>query len=136
MQNGLAGLLAESILKVLAVVGGEEVPGDGLTTVLVYSLQNLAGQSISLSFVGRWASDRSDLVTRGVTETGEEGEELGANGGRGLLLEDDLVELGGTGDLEARLISIGTSDDLGAQGVVPWSGCSSDAWQWCRPGFE
>lgn len=44
MHDGLASLLAESILKVLAVVGGEVITSDGLTAVLVYSLEDLYTQ--------------------------------------------------------------------------------------------
>lgn len=73
MHDGLSSLLSESALKVLAVVLREVVPGDGLTTILVYSL--------------------GDLVSSGVSETGEEREELLAKGSSGLVLEDDGVEL-------------------------------------------
>jgi hypothetical protein len=41
----------------------------------------------------------TNLVTSGVSQTGEQGGELAANGGIGVLLEDDLVELCGGGDL-------------------------------------
>lgn len=79
VHDGLARLLAKSVLKVLAVVGAEEVTGDGLTAVLVDALEN--------------------LVAGGVAETGEERDEFATEGGLGLVLEDDLVKLGGVGDL-------------------------------------
>lgn len=60
-------------------MGAEEVAGNGLAAVLVDALE--------------------DLVAGGVAETGEEGDELLAEGGVGGLLEDDLVELSGVGDL-------------------------------------
>lgn len=79
MHDSLASLLSESLLKVLAVVLGEVVSRDGLSTILVDSLE--------------------DLVTGGVTQTGEQREELASNSGAGLVLEDDLVQLAGVGDL-------------------------------------
>lgn len=89
MHNSLAGLGTEGLLKVLAVVLGEVVAGNGLATVLVYPLE--------------------DLVTRSVAETGEERDELAAKGSGGLVLEDDLVELSIVDDLERegqRLVRI------------------------------
>lgn len=80
MHNGLASLLAESRLEILAIVDTEPVASDGLTTVLVHTLE--------------------DLVTGSVAETGEEGDELAADGGGGGVLEDDLVQFAGTGNLE------------------------------------
>ena len=79
MHDGLARLLAKGRLKILAVVLGEHVARHGLAAILVYPLQ--------------------DLVAGGVAQAGEEGEELAAKGGGGLVLEDDLVELAGVGDL-------------------------------------
>lgn len=79
MQNSLAGLLSESLLKVPAIVLGEEVSGHGLSTILVNSLE--------------------DLVTGGVSQTGEQREELATDAGTGLVLEDNLVQLAGAGDL-------------------------------------
>ena len=80
MHDGLARLLAERPLKVLAVVLREIVARHGLTAILVYPLQ--------------------DLVTGGVAQAGEQREELAADGRAGLVLEDDLVELAGAGDLQ------------------------------------
>lgn len=80
VQNSLAGLGAEHVLEALAVVDGQVVTDHGLATVLVHTLQH--------------------LVAGGVAETGEQGDELGASRGRGLALEDDLVELLGVGDLQ------------------------------------
>lgn len=73
VHDGLSGLLAEYVLELGAVVLAEEVPGNGLATVLVYPLQN--------------------LVSGGVSQTGEEGDELLAGAGVGLVAEDDGVEL-------------------------------------------
>lgn len=79
MHDSLASLLAKRILKVLAVVHAEPVTGDRLTSILVYALE--------------------DLVAGSVAKTGEEGEELATDGRRGLVLEDDLVELANIGNL-------------------------------------
>lgn len=83
VHDGLASLLAKGSLKVLAIVDAEPVAGDGLTTVLVYTLK--------------------DLVAGGVAQTGEEGDELAADGGGGLVLEDDLVQFASVGDLEEEM---------------------------------
>lgn len=79
MHDGLASLLSERRLEVLAVVLGEVIAGDGLTAILVDSLE--------------------DLVASGITQTGEQGDELSRERGAGLVLEDDLVQLGCAGDL-------------------------------------
>ena len=79
VHNGLASLLAKGILEVGTIVLGQEITGDGLTTVLVDSLE--------------------DLVTGCIAQTGEEREELAADGRIGSVLEDDLVQLAGIGDL-------------------------------------
>lgn len=81
MHNSLASLLAEGILKVGAIVLAQEVPRNRLTTVLVNALK--------------------DLVASGVSQTGEQGDKLPADGCAGLVLEDDLVQLASIGDLEA-----------------------------------
>ena len=73
VHDGLARLLAEGILKVLAVVGVEVVAGHGLAAVLVDALQH--------------------LVAGGVPEAGEQREELPRNRCVGLVLEDDGVEV-------------------------------------------
>lgn len=79
MHDGLAGLLAKGILKVLAVVLAQEVARNGLATVLVYSLQ--------------------DFVSGGIAQTWEQRHKLSSKGRRGLVLEDDLVQLAGGGNL-------------------------------------
>lgn len=79
MHDGLAIALAESAVEEVAVVLGQVVAHEGLTTVLVHSLH--------------------DLVGGGISETGEEGEEAGTEGSGGLVLEDDRVEVAGRGDL-------------------------------------
>lgn len=79
VHDGLASLLAEGVLEVLTIVFTEEVSGHGLTSVLVDSLQ--------------------DLVAGGISQTGEQGDELLAGRHRGLVLEDDGVQLAGACDL-------------------------------------
>lgn len=79
MHDGLASLLAKGTLKVGTIVLREVITGHRLTTVLVYSLEN--------------------LVTSGVSQTREERDKLSSDGSSGLVLEDDLVQLSGAGDL-------------------------------------
>lgn len=79
VHDGLAGALSEGAVERLAVVLSEVVAHEWLATVLVHSLQ--------------------DLVCCCVAETREEREEAGAHRGIGRVSEDDLVELGGRGDL-------------------------------------
>lgn len=81
-HHRLSGLGAEGALEVGAVVLGEVVAHEGLSAVLVDSLE--------------------DLVACGVAESGEEGEELLAYGGSRFVFEDDLVELCDGGDLAVR----------------------------------
>lgn len=79
VHNGLAGTLAKGVVELVAVVLCEVIANERLTTVLVDSLKDLVGCCVS--------------------ETGEEREEAGSCRCIGLVLEDDLVELGGRGDL-------------------------------------
>lgn len=79
MEHGLARLLAESALEVLAVVQGQVVARDGLAAVLVDALE--------------------DFVAGCVAEAGEERDELSAGGGAGFVFEDYGFELGDAGDL-------------------------------------
>ena len=79
MHNRLAIASSKRSVKVVTVVFGEEVPCEGLAAVFVDALE--------------------DFVGGGVAEAGEEGEEAGGDGGGGGVAEDDLVELGGGGDL-------------------------------------
>lgn len=81
MHNGLAGLFAKGILKVGAIVLAQVVSRNRLTAVLVNALE--------------------DLVASGVSQAREQGDKLPADGCAGLVLEDDLVQLASTGDLEA-----------------------------------
>lgn len=132
MHDGLASLLAEGILKILAIVLVQEVSGNGLSTVLVDSLKH--------------------LVAGGVAQTGEQGDELLSGRGGGRIPEDDLVQLAGIGNLESRKVNgrvrsklvRGRGDvetrgrgDEGTKGergsFLRESGCSSIAWQWCPP---
>jgi hypothetical protein len=72
VHDGLSSLLAEGLLELGAVVLAKVVASNGLTTILVYALE--------------------DLVSGGVAQTGEERDKLLANGSIGLVLEDDGVE--------------------------------------------
>lgn len=83
MHDGLTITPSECSIEVVPVVLGEEVAREGLPAVLVDALE--------------------DFVGSGVAEAGEEGEEAGCNGGGGGFAEDDLVELGGGGDLVGRI---------------------------------
>ena len=85
MHDSLAIALAKGVVELVAVVLGQVVADKGLTAVLVHSLE--------------------DLVRSCVTETGEEREESSAGSCVGLVLEDDLVELGSVGDLDEKRIS-------------------------------
>ena len=85
VHDGLAGTLAESIVEVGTPVLSEVIASERLTTVLVDTLEN--------------------LVPGGVTQTGEERGELAAERGVGVLLEDNLVQTGGGGNLTQRTIS-------------------------------
>lgn len=110
VHDSLARLLAECRFEVLGVVLGQEITGHGLTAILVYALE--------------------DLVPRRVAQTGEQGDELAADGSGGLVLENDLVQLAGAGDLGGYRLDGGgfTCYGLG-ENPVPWSGCSSTASQ-------
>ena len=79
VHDRLSGTLTEGEVKLVTVVGTEVVTDEGLTSKLVDALEN--------------------LVTGGVSETGEEGEELTPGGRRGVFLEDYGVECIGRGDL-------------------------------------
>lgn len=79
VHDSLAITLAESRVEEVAVVLGQVVAHEGLTTVLVDTLH--------------------DLVGSGIAETGEEREETRADGSGGLVLEDDRVELGHANNL-------------------------------------
>lgn len=70
----------------------------------------------------------TNLVTGSVAETGEEGGELAADGGISVLLENDLLEIGGRSDLEAtQLITIAAHTFAIWTPNSPGSGCSSTA---------
>jgi hypothetical protein len=114
VHNGLAGLLAKSILEVGAIVLGQEITSDRLTTVLVDSLE--------------------DLVTGGVSQTREERNELSSDRSGSLVFEDDLVQLPGTRDLKIEVSIICSCAGIEMDGCfLHETGCSSIASQWCRP---
>jgi hypothetical protein len=114
VHNSLASLLAKSILEVRAIVLGQEITSDGLTTVLVDSLE--------------------DLVTGGVSQTREERNELSSDRSGCMVPENDLVQLARTRYLKTE-VSINCPcarvDTCGA--FLHETGCSSIASQWCRP---
>lgn len=88
VHNSLSGLLAKGRLKVLAIVLTKEIAGNGLTTILVDSLK--------------------DLVAGSIAQTGEQRDELAADGGRSVLPEDDLVQLARVGNLRRVTVSDAT----------------------------
>ncbi len=75
MHNRLASLLPECTFKVTPVVFRKIISGNWLTTILVYSLQ--------------------DLIPCRISKTGEEREEFPPKGGICRFPEDDLVQLAG-----------------------------------------
>jgi hypothetical protein len=79
VHDSLAVALAESRVEEVAVVLGQVVAHEGLTTIFVDTLQ--------------------DLVASGIAEAREEREEAGTDGGSGLVLEDNRVELGDADNL-------------------------------------
>jgi hypothetical protein len=79
VHNGLARLLAKSRLKVLAIMQRQKISRHGLSSVLVYPLE--------------------DLVSGRIAQSRKEGHELARNGSASLVLENDLVELARIGDL-------------------------------------
>lgn len=85
VHDGLASLLAKGVLEVFAIMLAEPVTGHGLTAVLVYTLK--------------------DLVAGGVAKTGEQREELAAGRCGGCVLEDDLVQFAGIGNLDWEAVS-------------------------------
>lgn len=111
MHNGFSIALSEGIVKLVTVVLSQVVTGERLTAVLVDTLENLLSRIISLmrgQSRGEFDFPRvTNLVTRGVTQTGEERGELATGGGIGVLLEDDFFKFGGGGDLKGSRISDG-----------------------------
>lgn len=95
MHDGLASSLSESIVEGGTVVLGEVVTSEGLTTVLVDSLEDLFGTSQRNPRLLTRIHSTTNLVTSGVAETGEQGGKLAADGSISVLLKDNLVELRG-----------------------------------------
>lgn len=79
MHDSLSAGLSESILKLGSVVLGKVVANEGLSSVLVNTLENLVSGSVSKSR--------------------EEREELLSGGGGGVVLEDNGLKLGKSGNL-------------------------------------
>jgi hypothetical protein len=99
VHNSLACTLAEGLIEVGAVVQGQVVACERLTTVLVDTLKNLEIQN-RVSCISLHVGSRvTNLVTRGVTKTGEQRGELASDRSIGVLLEDDLLESGSIGYL-------------------------------------
>lgn len=73
VHHSLPCLFSESCLKVLTVVQAQIIPCNRLATIFINSLE--------------------DLIARGVTQTGEEGEELSGEWCVCFVFEYDLVQL-------------------------------------------
>jgi hypothetical protein len=100
VHNSLACTLAEGLIEVGAVVLGQVVACERLTTVLVDTLKNLGIQNhVSCMPLHVGSRGVTNLVTGGVTKTGEQRGELAGDRSVGVLLEDDLLESGSIGDL-------------------------------------
>ena len=107
---------------------GEVIPDEGLTSILVNSLQNLA----SVNITPRLRTQVSNLVSCGVSKTREEGEELATSWRSSFVLEDDCVQLGGGGNL-AESVNCFNLNYTPAMDLVPFRDCSLTALQLCRP---
>lgn len=95
VHDRLPCLRAKHPLEVVPIVLREVVPGNRLPTVLVHPLKDLQKRrpSANDSYPSRCALDSTNLVTRRISETGEEREELGPQTRSRLLLENNLVQL-------------------------------------------
>jgi hypothetical protein len=80
VHDGLSSLLAEGVLKLGAVVLTKIIASNGLTTILVYALE--------------------DFVSGGISQTREERDELLPNRSMGLILENYGVEFIDAVDLQ------------------------------------
>jgi len=79
------------------VVCGKVVADERLTTVLVDTLEDL---NKCQRPVHRWGQRSKHLVCSGISKTWEQGEESAGYRRRGLVLENDGVELRNGGNLE------------------------------------
>jgi len=95
-HHGLASFLAKGILERRPVVLLKVIADKGLSSILVHSLQNLIPRQYHSQIQ---ITRASDLVSRSISETWEEGEELATSWRGSLILEDDLVQLSGGDDL-------------------------------------
>lgn len=75
---------------------GQVIADKWLTSILVDSLQNLTSRQYHSHIQ---ITRHSDLVSCSISETWEEGEELATSWRSSLVLEDDLVQLRGGGNL-------------------------------------
>ncbi len=117
MQDGLARLLAERLLKVLAVVHREIVPRHRLSAILVYSLENLDGAArpnstsvklhTPLPCLGKVTRvlRAPHLVSGRITQAREQRHKLLPQWCGGLVLEYDGVQLREVGDLDGQTVS-------------------------------
>lgn len=106
MHDGLASSLSEGIVEIGAMVLSQVVAGERLTAVLVDTLEDLRvgrGRESAHYRMYQCKGPCTHLVASGVSETGEERGELAADGSIGVLLEDDLVEGFGRGDLDVNM---------------------------------
>lgn len=101
MHDGLAGSLSEGIVEIGTMVLSQVVPRKRLTTVLVDTLKNLRRRKREIvSRLSDWHKPgTTNLVTSGISQTGEKRGELATGGGSGVILEDDLVESTSGSDL-------------------------------------
>lgn len=134
MHNSLAVTLSESVVELVAVRLGQEVTGERLTTILVNTLEDLSCSQIVSALRSQSRGSYSslarvtNLVTSSVAQTGEERGELATSGGLGVLLEDNLVELAGVGDLWSIFVSnLPVHANRNWRFVLRESGCSSTA---------
>lgn len=79
------------------MVGAQVITDKRLATVLVHALQDLFLHEQMPSISN--GAEHTHLVTRSVSETREERNELASDGSIGVVLEDDGVELSGRVDL-------------------------------------
>jgi hypothetical protein len=103
VHDSLSSALPKSLIKVGTVVLRQVVASEWLTAVFVNTLKNL------WCSVSQWYPEppfvSTDLVTCGITETGEERGELASQRRVGIFLEDDFVEFTGRRDLAQSRVS-------------------------------
>lgn len=99
IHDSFAIALAKGPVERVAVILGQVVAHERLTTILVHSLKDLSLRVSLLSPRGRaWTAH---LVSSSISEAGEEGDCSSAKGRICLVLEDDAVEMRHAIDLGA-----------------------------------